>query len=282
MTLWGTVTALEKLPSLGGATEVPLSVELPSSEVGAETLSEGIRSLYQKCQFYDIFLVSGGTRFPAHQVALASLSSTFRERVCEMRARLDAEAAEGRASEEQGGGAQETAAAAVPELHLQGISHPEAVRVLLDFTYGLGGGAYQVSSEEANIDVLRLANEFDITGLREHAAARLTEDLNTANLVQRLAVCKEFGLDDLYSKIVERLVSLPPALLEASQGEELLGNPEILQQVLMRAAARYHHLPMGEFAAASRKRRASAPAADDDAMEPKSAKLAHAAVSGGA
>mmetsp|Transcript_91281 Transcript_91281/g.242463 ORF Transcript_91281/g.242463 Transcript_91281/m.242463 type:complete len:375 (-) Transcript_91281:67-1191(-) len=83
MTLWGTVTALQTLPTLG-SDPVPLQVDLGGEPVTDGTsLSDGIRMLYQKCQFYDVLLVAGGKRFPAHKAVLAALSTSFCEHMCQ-------------------------------------------------------------------------------------------------------------------------------------------------------------------------------------------------------
>lgn len=269
MTHWGTVTALQRLPQLG-TEPVDLSVELPapSDADGRSALTEGIRSLYQKCQFYDVFLVGGGNRFPAHMAALGALSLVFREQLVEMRAKREAESLE-ESSADQGH----------LELHLDGVSSTEAIRALLDFVYGLAGG-YAVSSDEANVDVLRMAKHYQIQALQELAARRLVQDLSTANIVQRLKTCREFALEGLFEQISDELIGSGEALREVASHQEVEQEPELLQILLVRAARCLR--PPTEPAAVE-KRGAPATWEAAGARDGKRAKVADfAAVSGGA
>lgn len=231
MTHWGTVTALQKAPSLGSepvALEVQLE-RLPREDQGS-TLATGIKELYQKCQFYDLLIVAAGSRFPAHKAALAAMSSALCQRVRQACAKFQETADMGNSPvdvfESRG---------SYPELHLSDISSPEAAKALLDFVYSLGSG-YSVSSDKVNRDVLRLAKEFELPLLVDHASRQLTRDLNTANVIGRLATCEEFGLDDLYGVIADELMDNLEALVEVSNSEEILRHPKILQSLLIRAA----------------------------------------------
>ena len=60
------------------------------------------------------------------------------------------------------------------------INCPEAARALLDLVYGLG--EYHIGSEEANRDVLRLARQLELPGLRQLATRYLAEGLSSENV----------------------------------------------------------------------------------------------------
>mmetsp|Transcript_114735 Transcript_114735/g.365928 ORF Transcript_114735/g.365928 Transcript_114735/m.365928 type:complete len:376 (-) Transcript_114735:186-1313(-) len=335
MTLWGTVTALQNLPALG-SDPVELDVDLGADSVSTGvSLSEGIRMLYQKCQFYDVLLIAGGKRFPAHKAVLAALSPSFGEHICQASQTSSArgcaapssstpdssaesgsfaehpgkdafhgqdaeqmpasdlaackrrcrecgygafvlwrgtayfrsrspddctaalsdsvecttyidqtrapEAAAGSASPAPPGVATQAAepqepVVCHPELHLKDVACAEAVAALLDFAYGLGGD-YNVSSHEANKDVLRLAQRFDLPRLQELATHKLVEGLTTQNVVERLATCEELGLAAVYDLIIEQVTRDSQALLTVSSNVEVMKHPRILQSLLVRAAA---------------------------------------------
>ncbi|CAJ1349527.1 unnamed protein product, partial [Effrenium voratum] len=79
---WGKVVSQKAVPAKG-STPIGIEVsELPSGAAARErNLEEGIKSLYQTCQLYDLNLVVGKTRLPAHKVVLAALSRACCEEV---------------------------------------------------------------------------------------------------------------------------------------------------------------------------------------------------------
>jgi len=281
MTLWGTVTSLPSAPELESEL-VDLNVDLGPVESTRITssLTDGIRGLYQKCQFYDLLLVAGGTRYPAHQVVLASLSTKFRDRlrqiVDEANASQETNSTPAVASETAATVAHDTESQATPaldaqaivpaaksrgnpELCLSNITHPEAVPALLDFVYGFGN-TYNVSSDEANKDVLRLASEFDLPRLLHIATDKLAEGLTAKNIVDRLATCYEFQRTAMFEAIGDVLMNHPQALLDVSRNDELMKHPSMLQALLTRASHRYMLGPVSDpdeehSAPASKRRR---------------------------
>jgi len=125
------------------------------------------------------------------------------------------------------------------ELHVKGIETSEALETLLSFVYvACTGGRwiYTPTSDLVNKDVLRLARHFDMPRLHEHAARWLVKDLTTANVVDRLATCEEFGLRMLHDKIVEQLTANPTELTIVSCSPELTRHPRILQDILVQVA----------------------------------------------
>eukprot|EP00406_Dinophysis_acuminata_P010356 CAMPEP_0179234888 /NCGR_PEP_ID=MMETSP0797-20121207/13122_1 /TAXON_ID=47934 /ORGANISM="Dinophysis acuminata, Strain DAEP01" /LENGTH=77 /DNA_ID=CAMNT_0020942083 /DNA_START=82 /DNA_END=312 /DNA_ORIENTATION=+ len=77
MTLWGKVTAFERPTGMDGDA-VDLKVDLGPLPPTGPTVCEGVRAMYQKCQFFDVVLVAGGKRFPAHQAVLAAMGAPLR------------------------------------------------------------------------------------------------------------------------------------------------------------------------------------------------------------
>lgn len=267
MTLWGTVSAAQTASELI-AEPVDLSVDYGDDQL-AKTgcITDGIRSLYQKCQFYDLLIVGGGSRFPAHQVVLASLSERFRERLRKSLEEFDRprefDAGNNSAattSAQQSTASTDTATATTeapaaesqveaatnqdstkrryPELILPNVTELESVPALLDFVYGLGK-SYNITSDEANRDVLQIAKDFELPRLVDLATHRLGQDLTTDNAVQRMVTCEDFELTEMFNKISDELVGNAKALLEVSNNMDLLKHPTLLQKMLVRAASRY-------------------------------------------
>jgi hypothetical protein len=317
MTLWGTVmtSELQKIPTLG-TEPVELQVDPPEEPVRSAALSEGVRALYQKCQFYDVVLSCGGKRFPAHQAVLAAVSEGFRVRLREVHEAASKPshgeaatskpdgpaavepvappAADEAAAPVDGASAPAAASEAVaaatpapvaapsaapsstasapkeppsrysryPEVELHGISNPEAVGALLDFVYKVGGGEYSVTSDEANRDVLRLAKQFGLPELEELAKRRLVENLSTENVVSHLATCEEFELNDLYELVVEECVTNTAALVELSNGMEVINHPTILQRLLVQAS-KGHAQGHGDLTASPESRKRAGSAGED-------------------
>jgi len=124
------------------------------------------------------------------------------------------------------------------------------VRALLDFVYGLGG-EYSAPSDEANRDVLRLAQQFSLPQLEEHATRKLISDLTTSNVVARLATCDEFQLKEVYDLIIDECVDNTTALLQISNDMEVMKHPTILQSLLVHAAKGHAEDDRGRKGAAS-------------------------------
>merc|ERR1719401_1150219 len=137
--------------------------------------------------------------------------------------------------------ASQSAEAQQAELRLDDVSHPEAVRAMLDFIYGEstagagpGPGDYNPSSEEVNRDVLRLAQQFQIAPLLDQASKWLLRGLSTSNALERLQACEEFGLTEVREKILEQLVLNPEALFVLAKDPEMTKVPAVLQDLLVR------------------------------------------------
>lgn len=186
---------------------------------------EGLRDLVNKNELCDVILVAGDQSFVAHRAALAAVSPGFHE--CLMRMGCNEGMMPGL------GGAN----AKPMVVKLDDVSHPEAVQAMLDCIYGQVSGSskeYSPSSEDANRDVLRLAERFQISQLQDQAARWLARNLSTANVLERLLACEEFGLTDVREKILEQLTANPDALFALAKDPEMTKVPAVLQDLLVR------------------------------------------------
>merc|ERR1712232_1094713 len=157
--------------------------------------------------------------FPAHKVVLASASSVFKE---------------GLAGRTGGLGTEQE------EVRVAGIENPEAVKFMLDYVYQADSEVwedYNTRTQEINKDVLRIAQNFDLPGLTQRAMYWLVKDLTTANVVERLTICDDFGLVDLRERILEQLTVDKKALAEVATSPQIMKYPKLMQALLQQAAA---------------------------------------------
>jgi len=189
----------------------------------AGLLMEGLRGLWEKSELCDVELIAGGQTFLAHRPVLAAVSPSFRE--CLMRLSTVQDVSAG--------------AKKILTLKLGDITHPEAVQAMLNCIYGPltapnAPRSYNPTNEEANRDVLRLAQRFQITQLLAEASRWLTSNLSTANVLQRLVACEEFGLADVRDKILDQITANPTALYVLAKDPEVVKAPSVLQELLVR------------------------------------------------
>lgn len=271
-----------------------LEVDLPPPTASGSNLSDGIRGLYQKCQFYDIVLIVGEKRFPAHQAVIASMGPKL---AAELREAISLRTAAAQLPEGglQTGGpeaegpapgaiaAEQKSVSRYLEVPLKNIENPEAAQALLDYIYGLGG-EYCVSSDEVNQDVLRLAQHYELKGLEALAERRLSDNVSTDNVVARLSSCHEFNLSGLFDLLSDELITNPVALQMVSVQMEVMKYPEILQKLLIRASEHYNQ---GEerstsSAPSTGNRKRAAPVTNEKRSEKAAKANGGAAVVGGA
>lgn len=246
--------------------ELIVDLGLGPADVHLVQLVEGLRGLWEQGELCDVTLMAGGASFPAHQAILAAVSPTFHE--CLTKVSCEEEDPEVEDAEPEAKKFKKTLV-----MSLDDISHPEAVQAMLDCIYGPKGGqanSYQPSTEDVNRDVLRLAQRFKIFKLQDQASRWLTSNLSTANVLQRLGVCEEFGLSEVRGKILEQLTANPKALYLLAKDPEIVKVPSVLQDLLVSVL-----LLLGCGAAP----RAAAPAAPP-AAPPAAAAAAHAVVPG--
>merc|ERR1719414_269067 len=169
-----------------GLTELKVDLGPMPADAHCGGILQGLRELLDRSELCDIVLVAGGQSLPAHQAVLAAVSSTFHECLVQLGP------GEGSSSAGMTGAAPEPLV-----LRLEDVSHPEAVEAMLSCIYGPRAGAsaeYNPGSDQVNRDVLRLAQRFQIARLQDDASQWLTRGLTTANVLERLIVCEEFGL----------------------------------------------------------------------------------------
>lgn len=206
--------SLITIPQLGSK-PVSLTVKLPCGNAHYELLAVGLQELYRTGQFADVVFLCAEQRFHAHRVVLASQSSLFKDALLA------------------------TPRVAAPvEIRLD-IPNPEAVKIMLDYLYGLDEKAWAKHiprTQEINRDVLRLAHQFHLAGLTERTSACLVKNLTTGNVVERLSICEEFGLNELADKILEQLTSNREALAEVAHSAQIMKYPNLMKAMLQSAA----------------------------------------------
>jgi len=214
--------SLERMPDFGrkGVKPVSLNVKMKamsSSGDQDEALASGLRELFQCGEFTDVVLVCAGQKFLAHQVVLAAKSKVFREGLATTPGNIGAR----------------------QEVRLADISNPEAVKCMLDYLYGMDSGVwaeYNPRTQEINKDVLRLAQNFGLSGLTDRATHWLAKNLSTGNVVERLNICDEFGLSLLREKILEQLTLNKVALAEVAHSPQIMKYPGLMQALLQQAS----------------------------------------------
>mmetsp|Transcript_13811 Transcript_13811/g.27267 ORF Transcript_13811/g.27267 Transcript_13811/m.27267 type:complete len:237 (+) Transcript_13811:63-773(+) len=196
---------------------IPLTIKLPPIKAEAGLLGECMRELYRRREFTDAQILCEEKSFSAHCAVLAAESEVFKDELL---------------SGAAGGGAR--------EIRLTDISNPEAVGFMLDYMYGLDAGAWQdynPRTQDINKDVLRLAERFKLPGLTDRAVHWMSKDLTTGNVVERLSICEDFGLDLLREKILEQLTFNRKALAEISHSPKIMQHPKLMKDLLQMTAA---------------------------------------------
>jgi len=208
--------SLERMPTLG-TKPVGLTVECPVRKpIEADSLGKGLRELYRRGEFTDVKLLCAEQIFLAHRVVLAAESDVFKEGL--------------------------TVAPVVAqrqEVRLADIANPEAVKIMLDYIYQMDTDmleSYNPKTQDINKDVLRLAQNFKLPGLTDFATVFLTKELNTGNVVERLAICEDFDLCELRERILEQLTLNKRALAEVAHSPQIMRYPRLMQALLQQAA----------------------------------------------
>lgn len=180
----------------------------------------------KKKELCDVVLMAGGQPFYAHRAVLAAVNKSFHECLMQL--------ASNKSSMDFAGGLNCNALV----LELDGITHPEAVQAMLDCIYepnaARGVKDYNPKTDEANWDVLQLARRFQIARLQDLASQWLVKGLTTANVLQRLVACEEFGLNEIREKILGQVTANPDALFALAKDPEIVKAPMVLQDLLVR------------------------------------------------
>jgi len=196
-----------------------------------ESLADDLRELFLRGACCDTVLVCAERTFPAHRTALAARSAVFREEFAVQSQAVKAQEPAPPQSSESGAG---SAASSSREFRISAASNPEAVQHLLNYIYEIP------PAEEASIeivkDVLRLADVYKLPGLAQRATQWLSKDVTTGDVVERLAVCRDFGLAGLRQKFLEVLHNNKTALGEVVRSSKVLEYPELMQELLQQVA----------------------------------------------
>jgi len=205
--------AIARIPQLGSK-PVELTVKLKAYRNSNDsTLTEGLQELYSRGEFADVEVACAEQRFKAHRAVLASQSSIFKAFL--------------------------SSTPPPNEIRPSDVSNPEAVKIMLDYMYAKEEkvwGDLNPRTQEINKDVLRLARTFDLPGLTAKAMHWLGKDLTTGNVVERLAICDEFQLEELKIKILEQLTYNKAALSEVANSPQIMEYPKLMQAILQCAA----------------------------------------------
>lgn len=127
-----------------------------------------------------------------------------------------------------------------PEIHFPNVSNPRAISILLEHIYGIDEGLvdnYSVSDDATNKDVLQLANDLQLTTLKDFATHWMTKDLTSANIFLRLSIAQEFALHSFFEGASGALASDMSALRAVTDDLTIVDHPGILQAILMRVAS---------------------------------------------
>eukprot|EP00747_Dinoflagellata_sp_TGD_P167689 gnl/TRDRNA2_/TRDRNA2_192555_c0_seq1.p1 gnl/TRDRNA2_/TRDRNA2_192555_c0~~gnl/TRDRNA2_/TRDRNA2_192555_c0_seq1.p1 ORF type:complete len:350 (+),score=73.28 gnl/TRDRNA2_/TRDRNA2_192555_c0_seq1:79-1128(+) len=111
----------------------------------------------------------------------------------------------------------------------------EAVKCMLDFAYK----DRCPDLEEDNIfDVLKLADKYDMPGLRDLCLDFMAQNARSDNVVNFIAAADSYNLVDFKHTLLSSLVDNSPALHECVLGPGLDAHPELMKQLLALCAHR--------------------------------------------
>jgi len=208
--------SIARTPQLGSK-PVALNVRLKTSKAsGDEQLTKGLQELFRKGEFADVSLCCAEQTFLAHRAILASQSDVFKDGLSQ--------------SQPEPGMRH--------EIRLD-VANPEAVKIMLDYIYMLDEkewATFNPRTQAVNRDILQLAAQFQLQGLTKQAMYWLSQDLTTGNVVERLAICDDFGLSELSEKILQQLTNNREALAEVAHSQQIMNHPKLMQSILQCAA----------------------------------------------
>jgi speckle-type POZ protein len=175
--------------------------------------------MYLRGEFVDVVLICAGQTFQAHRAMLAAHSDIFKKGLLSMPTAVHGSR---------------------PEIAFSDIGNADAVKVMLDYVYKIDLASFEERNPKTLqaivTDVLRLASHFELPGLRSVAARWLLAGVTTGNVLERLATCEEFGLEDIRTRILRHLAKDKEALSQVSSSKHLMQNPQLLQELLQQAA----------------------------------------------
>jgi len=173
-----------------------------------QTISEDLVRMYEDSVLSDVEVictVGEGCKFRAHRVVLAARSPVFKTMFL------------------TGMREKRTGKVVIED------ASPEAVRCMLSFAYK--DGCPQL--DESNIfDVLKIANKYDMPGLRDICLEFMALNARSDNTVAFLVACECYKFLDFKHMLLSALADNPPALHECINGQSLDKHPELMKQLL--------------------------------------------------
>mmetsp|Transcript_23235 Transcript_23235/g.75132 ORF Transcript_23235/g.75132 Transcript_23235/m.75132 type:complete len:271 (+) Transcript_23235:246-1058(+) len=112
---------------------------------------------------------------------------------------------------------------------------PEAIKCMLDFVYK---DECPNLSEENILDVLKIANKYDMPRLRNISLEFMAQNSRSDNSVEFLAACDRYNLTEFKHMLLSALVDNPAALHECLHGQSLDAHPDLMKQLLTLCAHR--------------------------------------------
>lgn len=192
------------------------------------------REMYLRGEFVDVALLCADQTFHAHRAMLAAHSEVFRKGLASMPAPSIHRSRQ--------------------EISFMDIGSPDAIKVMLDYLYKVDLAMWEERNgrllQEITSDVLRLASHFQLPGLTALASRWLLAGVTTANVLERLATCEEFQLDDMRIRILRHIAKDKEALGQVSTNRHVAENPQLLHDLLQYAAS---PLPKRKSAASAAK-----------------------------
>lgn len=112
---------------------------------------------------------------------------------------------------------------------------PEAIQCMLDFSYK---DDCSELDESCIFDTLKVANKYDMPGLRDICLEFMAANARSDNIVGFLSACETYGQLDFKCLLLEALVDNTSALHECIHGQTLDNHPDLMKQLLTLCAHR--------------------------------------------
>lgn len=106
---------------------------------------------------------------------------------------------------------------------------PEAVKCMLDFSYK---DECDNLDEASIFDVLKIANKYDMPGLRDICLEFMANHARSDNIVGFLLACHSYSLLEFKHLLLSALVDNPSALHECIHRNSLDPHPELLKEIV--------------------------------------------------
>jgi len=212
-------SAKDAVPSAEVSTDATFTKLLISPGLGRPKNKTGVfafEEFYLTQEFADVAVLCAEERFLAHRVVLSAKSSTFKQVLAEREVELGKNVMQ-------------------YEIHIADVVNPEAVKIMIDHLYGVDDLKWvdcALETQEIKKDVLRVAQRYGLHTLEDLAISAFSQNISTANVVERLAICEEFGLQMLQGKIMEQLTLNRKAFHEVANSPQIVSYPKLMSDML--------------------------------------------------